>query len=271
MTTTELYSGYGADGKPSSRVLRPPGGGSSNIFGGPDPTPQEQVRREQQQAPQGQQGPANPTVDAQQEYQRNKPQGKGEAPFASFAESGKNSVPSQFDNCDPGSQNGADFRCYSVSEYRNAVVQNAAIRQRAHGQAGGSFNPITHEDTAGGSPYKDYNQTRAHPQQVSQQQQQQQQQQPVRMVRGQNNHNVGKVNYNPITGEEYPADYGRQSEDEAENDEEKKTEEESQEENNEEKSSPSKPKQTTPTPAPAPAPFQKVRQPPGGRSSGPLW
>lgn len=33
MTTTSTYQGLGEDTKPTSRVLRPPGGGSSNIFG----------------------------------------------------------------------------------------------------------------------------------------------------------------------------------------------------------------------------------------------
>lgn len=40
MTTTDVFQGMGDDAKPSSRVLRPPGGGSSNIFGGgEDPLP----------------------------------------------------------------------------------------------------------------------------------------------------------------------------------------------------------------------------------------
>ncbi|KAK3520694.1 hypothetical protein QTP70_030570 [Hemibagrus guttatus] len=34
MTSTNTYQGLEDSGKPSSRVLRPPGGGSSNIFGG---------------------------------------------------------------------------------------------------------------------------------------------------------------------------------------------------------------------------------------------
>ncbi|XP_022323209.2 uncharacterized protein LOC111124552 isoform X8 [Crassostrea virginica] len=33
MTTTSTFQGMGEDSKPSSRVLRPPGGGGSNIFG----------------------------------------------------------------------------------------------------------------------------------------------------------------------------------------------------------------------------------------------
>lgn len=37
MTTTNLYSGIGE--KSSSRVLKPPGGGHSNIFGEPDANP----------------------------------------------------------------------------------------------------------------------------------------------------------------------------------------------------------------------------------------
>lgn len=37
MTTTNLYSGIGE--KSSSRVLKPPGGGHSNIFGEPDACP----------------------------------------------------------------------------------------------------------------------------------------------------------------------------------------------------------------------------------------
>lgn len=60
------------------RVLRPPGGGSSNIFGDAEATPQQQVRQEQQQEASQQQATAsNPTLDAKQEYQRNKPKGKG--------------------------------------------------------------------------------------------------------------------------------------------------------------------------------------------------
>ncbi|XP_052279025.1 uncharacterized protein LOC127877331 isoform X2 [Dreissena polymorpha] len=204
MSTTELYSGYTADGKPSSRVLRPPGGGSSNIFG-TEPTPQQQPRqegrREQQQQP-----PSNPTQDAQQEYQKNKPKGRAEAPFASFAESGKTSQPTQFNKCDEESQNEADFRSYSVTAYREAIVQNEAIRQRARGQAAGYVNPITHEEGQGGTPFKDYEQKRPHPQQV---QQAAQVEQPTRMVRGQF-HASNKVQYNPITGEEYPANYGQQ-------------------------------------------------------------
>ncbi|ESN92512.1 hypothetical protein HELRODRAFT_194221 [Helobdella robusta] len=37
MTSTNIFSGNFAD-KPSSRVLKPPGGGNSNIFGGADDT-----------------------------------------------------------------------------------------------------------------------------------------------------------------------------------------------------------------------------------------
>ncbi|XP_052279026.1 jupiter microtubule associated homolog 1-like isoform X3 [Dreissena polymorpha] len=208
MSTTELYSGYTADGKPSSRVLRPPGGGSSNIFG-TEPTPQQQPRqegrREQQQQP-----PSNPTQDAQQEYQKNKPKGRAEAPFASFAESGKTSQPTQFNKCDEESQNEADFRSYSVTAYREAIVQNEAIRQRARGQ----------------------------------------------------------VQYNPITGEEYPANYGQQQNPEKKKEEETDPEEEKNDTQNVANSTPAgdavKPA-SNPT-----SDFVKVRQPPGGKSSG-LW
>ncbi|XP_015255486.1 PREDICTED: hematological and neurological expressed 1-like protein [Cyprinodon variegatus] len=34
MTSTNMFQGLDTGGKPSSRVLRPPGGGSSNLFGG---------------------------------------------------------------------------------------------------------------------------------------------------------------------------------------------------------------------------------------------
>ncbi|XP_060585960.1 microtubule-associated protein Jupiter-like isoform X2 [Ruditapes philippinarum] len=279
MTTTDLYSGYTADGKPSSRVLRPPGGGSSNIFGGAEPeAPREQVRREMaQQSPATQtQSPSNPTTDANNEYQKNKPKGKAEAPFAMFQESGKHSAPSQFDKCDTESQNDADFRCYSVTEYRNAVATNAAIRQKAHGAATGAFNPITHEENQGSSGCKEYDQRKIHPQQVIRNQQNQEQ--PVRMVRGQGNNNTGKVQYNPITGEEYPADYGQQKGEEKE-EQEKNEDEETEKDKDESTDSPtdennSATEQQEATPAPVvettPAPFQKVRQPPGGKSSG-LW
>lgn len=60
-------------------MLQPPGGGSSNIFGGPEPTPQQQVKKEQEKpvepSQQGEQ--ANPTADAQGEYQKNKPKARG--------------------------------------------------------------------------------------------------------------------------------------------------------------------------------------------------
>jgi len=39
MTTTNVFQGMDTDAKNSSRVLRPPGGGSSNIFGAPEPAP----------------------------------------------------------------------------------------------------------------------------------------------------------------------------------------------------------------------------------------
>lgn len=39
MTTTNVFQGMDSDAKNSSRVLRPPGGGSSNIFGTPEPPP----------------------------------------------------------------------------------------------------------------------------------------------------------------------------------------------------------------------------------------
>ncbi|KAM4631975.1 jupiter microtubule associated homolog 2 [Discoglossus pictus] len=39
MTSTHTFTGLDTDSKSSSRVLRPPGGGSSCIFGGPDDTP----------------------------------------------------------------------------------------------------------------------------------------------------------------------------------------------------------------------------------------
>lgn len=41
MSTTQLYSGLGDGERSSSRVLQPPGGGSSNIFGAGEP---EQVK-----------------------------------------------------------------------------------------------------------------------------------------------------------------------------------------------------------------------------------
>ncbi|XP_045205617.1 microtubule-associated protein Jupiter-like isoform X3 [Mercenaria mercenaria] len=223
MTTTELYSGYSADGKSSSRVLRPPGGGSSNIFGAPEPpAPKEQVQQEmaQQSSTAQTQSPSNPTAEANEGYQKNKPKGRAEAPFAMFAESGKSSAPSQFDNCDTSSQNDADFRCYSVTDYRNAIAQNAAVKDRAH----------------------------------------------------------GAVQYNPITGEEYPAGYGQQKK-EDEEEQEKDENEESEKDSNESNTTPTdvnntSTEKTEPSPAPTvqspPAPIQKVRQPPGGKSSG-LW
>lgn len=163
MTTTELYSGYTAEGKPSSRVLRPPGGGSSNIFGGAEPTPQQQVRQ-QMPAQEQNQSPSNPTTDAKQAYQKNKPS--------------------------------------------------------------------------------------------------------------------GKVKYNPITGEEYPADYGQKMKNKDEEEQEKEDEESDEKQNDNAESSNTPDENNSseekPTTAPAPAEqapsplVQKVRQPPGGKSSG-LW
>jgi len=41
MTSTELTIGLGGSQKISSRVLKPPGGGSSDIFGAPEEVPQQ--------------------------------------------------------------------------------------------------------------------------------------------------------------------------------------------------------------------------------------
>nr|XP_034300713.1 jupiter microtubule associated homolog 1 isoform X6 [Crassostrea gigas] len=61
MTTTSTFSGMEKDTKPSSRVLRPPGGGSSNIFGG------EPVQRGNGSRPKSNDifgtGPVEPTDD----------------------------------------------------------------------------------------------------------------------------------------------------------------------------------------------------------------
>lgn len=43
MTSTNFNIGLGDSSRPSSRVLRPPGGGHTNIFAEPDPEP---VRRD---------------------------------------------------------------------------------------------------------------------------------------------------------------------------------------------------------------------------------
>ncbi|KAK6173048.1 hypothetical protein SNE40_016582 [Patella caerulea] len=57
MTSTGINQGLGDEQKPTSRVLRPPGGGASNIFGGEaDPPPKRQSQRAHvsQQPSQGQ-------------------------------------------------------------------------------------------------------------------------------------------------------------------------------------------------------------------------
>ncbi|XP_052794214.1 protein kinase 4-like [Mya arenaria] len=306
MTTTNLYSGYNEAGKSSSRVLQPPGGGSSNIFGGPEPTPQQQANRavqqqyegEQQQQYQGGQqqqyqggqqqqyqggqqhgGGANPHMDAKEEYQRNKPKGRAEAPFASFDESGKHSRPTQFDKCDDSSQNDADFRSYSVTAYRDALAQNQAIKLRASGQAAGSFNPITHAE--GGNESNQQPQRPPHQQQSRPAPVDAGDEQPRRMVRGQNNQ-PKKVQYNPITGEEYPADYGQQNEEDNKGEEAEKTTVEDSDSQNARSTPTETPTEAAPSeeevPAqeevntlPAPKPTSvRVRQPPGGKSSG-LW
>ncbi|KAK3099662.1 hypothetical protein FSP39_007658 [Pinctada imbricata] len=47
MTTTDVFQGMSSEAKPSSRVIRPPGGGSSNIFGTNDADDKPQQRRQQ--------------------------------------------------------------------------------------------------------------------------------------------------------------------------------------------------------------------------------
>ncbi|XP_076468551.1 uncharacterized protein LOC143299233 [Babylonia areolata] len=44
MTTTSTFSGIQDESKTSSRVLKPPGGGSSNIFGPSDSSPSHKAR-----------------------------------------------------------------------------------------------------------------------------------------------------------------------------------------------------------------------------------
>lgn len=46
MTTTSTQVGISGDEKPTSRVLRPPGGASSNIFGGSDDGPRNAQRQQ---------------------------------------------------------------------------------------------------------------------------------------------------------------------------------------------------------------------------------
>ncbi|XP_075033965.1 jupiter microtubule associated homolog 1 [Mixophyes fleayi] len=45
MTTTSMFSGLDPEGRSSSRILRPPGGGSSFSFGVGDQQPQQPARR----------------------------------------------------------------------------------------------------------------------------------------------------------------------------------------------------------------------------------
>jgi len=42
--STSNFQGYESCSRPTSRVLRPPGGGSSNIFGAPEPSVQVQAK-----------------------------------------------------------------------------------------------------------------------------------------------------------------------------------------------------------------------------------
>lgn len=52
MTSTSFNVGLGDNGRVSSRVLRPPGGGHTDIFGG-EPEPQQQINRRGGPAPSG--------------------------------------------------------------------------------------------------------------------------------------------------------------------------------------------------------------------------
>ncbi|WAQ98987.1 hypothetical protein MAR_023360 [Mya arenaria] len=248
MTTTNLYSGYNEAGKSSSRVLQPPGGGSSNIFGGPEPTPQQQANRAVQQQYEGEQ---------QQQYQggqQQQYQGGQQQQYQGGQQHG----------------GGANPHMDAKEEYQ---------RNKPKGRAAGSFNPITHAE--GGNESNQQPQRPPHQQQSRPAPVDAGDEQPRRMVRGQNNQ-PKKVQYNPITGEEYPADYGQQNEEDNKGEEAEKTTVEDSDSQNARSTPTETPTEAAPSeeevPAqeevntlPAPKPTSvRVRQPPGGKSSG-LW
>nr|XP_011426677.2 jupiter microtubule associated homolog 1 isoform X8 [Crassostrea gigas] len=148
MTTTSTFSGMEKDTKPSSRVLRPPGGGSSNIFGG------EPVQRGNGSRPKSNDifgtGPVEPTDDHRGKRRGGPSDNSRDNVFggSTVQDSGSNTrAENKRRGQDPGRNRrvvtvktkGEEFPEYDPSVYaahRNPQRRN--IKQ-------GAFNPITGE------------------------------------------------------------------------------------------------------------------------------
>ncbi|XP_048774386.1 jupiter microtubule associated homolog 2-like isoform X2 [Ostrea edulis] len=173
MTTTSTYQGLGEDSKTASRVLRPPGGQSSNIFGaeGVQRTP----NRPQTNDIFGT-GPVEPTEEYKGKRRGGPTDNSRDNVFGGSTTS-DNSLYTRSENKrrgqDPGRNRSEEFPVYDRSVY-------AAQRdpQRRNIKQVSTYNPITGQMYAGFEDMKDEN-----------------------PVKGKRSHPSNMGAYNPITGE----------------------------------------------------------------------
>ncbi|XP_011426673.3 jupiter microtubule associated homolog 1 isoform X2 [Magallana gigas] len=240
MTTTSTFSGMEKDTKPSSRVLRPPGGGSSNIFGG------EPVQRGNGSRPKSNDifgtGPVEPTDEHRGKRRGGPSDNSRDNVFggSTVQDSGSNT---RAENKRRGQgvvtvkTKGEEFPEYDPSVY--AAHRNP---QRRNIKQVSTYNPITgqmyagFEDTSDEIPFKG---KRA---------------QLTSMGNG------GQTSaYNPITGEPIESPQKTMEEEEEER---RRREAQRAQERGDGGNQP--PQQATHT-------SSRVLAPPGGKSSGPLW
>ncbi|XP_069129887.1 microtubule-associated protein Jupiter-like isoform X1 [Argopecten irradians] len=195
--STHTFQGL-RDDKNSSRVLKPPGGGSSNLFGAPTPTAAESASqsRSKQTSSNIFGDPYNPATDvtrsdqraAQQEQQRKQGQLAIETPTYVRAEKPQEDTQSKLFGDDTnqsrrtGKGQGEEFPAYDRSVYAAQMVHQKSNVQRAS-----SFNPITGETYTGSE----------------------EEMQPSHTGKRKGAQSIGA--YNPITGEEYKESQAREA------------------------------------------------------------
>ncbi|BFZ14457.1 hypothetical protein BsWGS_17497 [Bradybaena similaris] len=135
MTTTSTFQGLNTDNKPSSRVLNPPGGSSSNIFGVSDA--QAPARSQDRNNSDSAGHSSSPTVGPGQQQtaaaaQKSRPSRNGEDSF--------HSVFGNYRTCHEASGKASDSFSSPINGGRSATVEQPQINH--------AFNPIT------GEPYE---------------------------------------------------------------------------------------------------------------------
>mmetsp|Transcript_24185 Transcript_24185/g.39205 ORF Transcript_24185/g.39205 Transcript_24185/m.39205 type:complete len:250 (+) Transcript_24185:112-861(+) len=249
MTTTSTFQGMGEDSKPSSRVLRPPGGGGSNIFG------VEPVQRGGNTRPKSNDifgtGPIEPVEDHKGKRRGGPSDNSRDNVFggSTVADSGANN---RAENKRRGQDPGRNRRVVTVKtkgeefpEYDRSVYAAHLNPQRRNIKQVSTYNPITGQMYAGFEDSPDET--------------------PTKGKRAHQNNVMGNGGqssaFNPITGE--PVESPQKTM-EAEEEERRRREAQRAQERGDGRNQQQPPPQ-------APHTSSRVLAPPGGKSSGPLW